>query len=106
MAEDNDRMTLPARFVPLHEKALDRFGRELDEGCAFYWIGKQDVVWRLVTVRKSVRPDLPAGILELTMVAEVRTGTQGGMPILDIIKCLSAEECAKVTQALGSVGNA
>lgn len=95
------------RYVPLQERALDRFGRELEEGCAFYWIGKQDVVWRLIKARPTVRPDLPKGTLELTMVAEVQTGSPGGMPILDIIKCLTAEEVAQISKGLeGKVGSA
>lgn len=91
----------PVHFKLPSEMVLDRFGKELEPGCAFYWIGKTDVIWQLASARKSVRPDLPAGTLEITLTAHIRTGVIGGVPNLDLLKCMSKEECDAVMAKLG-----
>ena len=70
----------------------DRAGRQINEGDVVHMIGRLDIMWRVQKVTPVLAPNLPPGMVEVSLVAVVVQGVAGGQPIGDLIKVVDASE--------------
>jgi len=70
----------------------DALNRELGVGDVVLIADKPAIRWRVAAVRPVLRPDVPAGIIEMTLTTVIITGVEGGKPLTDLYKIIDASE--------------
>lgn len=72
--------------------AYDQFGREIGLGDFLILQAHPSVVWRVTNTKPILRPDMPPGLVDMTMAAVTQLPMQGGAPLPGVIKVRDALE--------------
>lgn len=70
----------------------DQYGRQINVGDVVMWPGIPTITWRITKTRPIMHPQAPTGLVEVTLVAAMVEGMQGGVPTGLLVKVRDAAE--------------
>ncbi len=72
--------------------AYDALNRQLGVGDVVLIADKPNIRWRVAAVKPVLRPDVPPGLVEMTLTTIIITGVEGGKPLADLYKIIDVSE--------------